>query len=187
MRCFIAVDIDDCVRSEIADLQDQLRRAADLKKSDAKWVDPENIHLTLKFLGEVKDQEISDVCRIVSEVAEKHRRFSVEIENIGTFGRPARVVWAGVNDAGDLADLQGDLDGRLGQTGWPQDRKRFSGHLTLCRVKNARAGKYMHQLVSSWDTVRLGSVSIDSIYVYRSDLTKEGPIYTVVSSSSLRQ
>ena len=103
MRCFIAVDIDGGVRSGIADLQDELRRTADLKKSEVKWVDPGNIHLTLKFLGEVRDREISDVCRIVGEVAEKHKRFSVEIENVGTFGRPVRVVWAGVNDAGDLS------------------------------------------------------------------------------------
>ena len=187
MRCFIAVDIDGGVRSGIAELQGELRRTADLNASEIKWVDPGNIHLTLKFLGEVRDNEISDVCRIVGEVAEKHKRFSVEIENVGTFGRPVRVVWAGVNDAGDLVDLQGDLDGRLGQAGWPQDRKQFSGHLTLCRVKSARASRCMQEIVGDWDEVSLGSVAIDSVYVYRSDLTNEGPIYTVVSSSSLRE
>jgi 2'-5' RNA ligase len=187
VRCFIAVDIDRGVRRGIADLQDGLRRAVDLNASEVKWVDPENIHLTLKFLGEVRDREINDVCRIVGEVAEKHRRFSIDIENVGTFGRPVRVVWAGVNDAGDLADLQGDLDERLGEAGWAQDRKQFKGHLTLCRVKSARASKSMQEIVAAWDEVRLGSVVIYSVYVYRSDLTNEGPIYTVVSSSSLRK
>ena len=137
MRCFIAVDIDEAVRDDIGRMQDEIRQKADLKRSEAKWVEPENMHLTLKFLGEVRDQEIAEVCRIVSETAADHGRFSLEVEGVGTFGRPARVVWAGVGEEADLNALQKDLDGRLADAGWPKDAREFAAHLTLCRVKSA--------------------------------------------------
>ena len=72
MRCFIAIDIDEQIRKALANLQDELRGKTDIKKSDAKWVNPENIHLTLKFLGEIKDNQIMDVCNITGDVAGRH-------------------------------------------------------------------------------------------------------------------
>lgn len=187
MRCFIAVDINKDVRRGIADLQWDLRQEAGTKGLNAKWVDPENIHLTLKFLGEVKDRDITEVCRIVEEVASDHKRFMMDVEKVGSFGRPARVLWVGVDNAVELKKLQGDLDSRLAQAGWPKDRKGFSGHLTLCRVKNFQTGERLEQIVKDYGEVKLGSVLVDLVYVYRSDLTSEGPEYTVISRSSLQE
>jgi 2'-5' RNA ligase len=67
MRCFIAIDIDEQIRKALAKLQKELQGKADIKRGDAKWVNPENIHLTLKFLGEIKDNQIMDVCNIIRE------------------------------------------------------------------------------------------------------------------------
>lgn len=187
MRCFIAIDINKEVRNGIEDLQRDLQHEAGAEGFNAKWVDPENIHLTLKFLGEVKDRDIIEVCRIVEDVALGHERFFMNVEKIGTFGRPARVLWVGVDDADELGKLQGDLDGRLAAAGWPKDRKGFSGHLTLCRVKNFQTGECLEKIIKDYDEVKLGSVLVDSVYVYRSDLTSEGPEYTVISRSSLRE
>ncbi|MBE0535825.1 MAG: RNA 2',3'-cyclic phosphodiesterase [Phycisphaerae bacterium] len=186
MRCFIAVDIDEAVRDEIADVQDALRRQSDLKRSEAKWVEPANIHLTLKFLGEVRDQDICEVCRIVNEAAADHGRFSIEAEGVGTFGRPARVVWAGISESQDLIALQEDIEQRLDEAGWPKEDKKFSAHLTLCRVKNVRAGKVLQEAVAGQADSRLGTVFVDSVCVYRSDLEKSGPVYTVISRSMLK-
>ncbi len=116
MRCFIAIDIDEVTRSGIDQLQEVLRRQAGLRESDAKWVLPGNIHLTLKFLGEVPDRDITEVCRIVADVAGEHERFAVEAANVGSFGRPARVVWVGVDDAGNLANLHRAWWTKVGST-----------------------------------------------------------------------
>jgi 2'-5' RNA ligase len=186
MRCFIAIDIDETVRGDIAQLQETLQPQADIKRSEAKWVEPENIHLTLKFLGEVRDQDITEVCRIVNDTAAEHAPFAVEVEGVGTFGRPARVVWAGVSEAQELVVLQKDLDERLAEAGWHKDEKKFSAHLTLCRIKSARAGKVLQHAVEGQATKRLGTVFVDSICVYRSDLTSTGPVYTLISRNMLK-
>jgi 2'-5' RNA ligase len=185
MRCFVAIDIDEAVREDVRRLQETMRQEADLKRSEAKWVEPENMHVTLKFLGEVRDQEIAEVCRIVNETAADHGRFSLEIEGVGTFGRPARVVWSGMSGEADLVALQKDLDGRLAEAGWPSENKEFTAHLTLCRVKSTRAGKVLHGVVARHAAERLGTVFVDSICVYRSDLMSTGPVHTVISRSML--
>ena len=85
MRCFIAIDIDDQTRKALARLQNELQGKADIKKSDAKWVNPETIHLTLKFLGEIKDEQAVDVCNITGDVAGRHEAFELEVESVGHF------------------------------------------------------------------------------------------------------
>ena len=187
MRCFIAIDIDEATRSRIDELQEQLRRQGGLEKSDAKWVAPGNIHLTLKFLGEVRDAEIAEVCRIVADVAGDHERFAVEAANVGSFGRPPRVAWVGIDDAGNLAKLQKDLDERLADAGWPKDQKQFHGHLTLCRVKNTHAGKVLGDVLSRQAPVSVGTIFVDSLCLYSSDLTPAGAVYALVSRSSMKQ
>ena len=186
MRCFIAIDIDEATRSRIEELAEQLRREAQLREFDAKWVAPKSIHLTLKFLGEVRDSEIAEVCRIVADTAGDHERFAVEAANVGSFGRPPRVVWVGINDAGDLAKLQTDLDGRLADAGWPTDRKQYHGHLTLCRVKNTHAGKVLGDVLRRQEPVSVGTIFVDSLCVYSSDLTPAGAVYATVSRSSMK-
>jgi len=76
MRCFIAIDIDENNRAALGDLQQQLQSKVDVKRSDVKWVNPENVHLTLKFLGEIKDEQVVDICNIVKEVAGRHDSFA---------------------------------------------------------------------------------------------------------------
>ncbi len=186
MRCFIAIDIDEATRSRIEELQEQLQREAQFGKSDAKWVAPENIHLTLKFLGEVRDADIAEVCRIVADTAGDHERFAVEAANVGSFGRPPRVVWVGIDDAGNLAKLQKDLDERLADAGWPTDQKQFHGHLTLCRVKNTQAGKMLANVLKHQEPVSVGTIFVDSLCVYSSDLTAAGAVYALVSRSSMK-
>ena len=186
MRCFIAIDIDEATRSRIEDLQEQLQREAQLREFDVKWVVPKSIHLTLKFLGEVRDSEIAEVCRIVADTAGDHERFAVEAANVGSFGRPPRVVWVGINESGDLAKLQTDLDERLADAGWPTDRKQYHGHLTLCRVKNTHAGKVLGDVLRRQEPVSVGTIFVDSLCVYSSDLTPTGAVYALVSRSSIK-
>jgi 2'-5' RNA ligase len=102
MRVFIAIDIDERIRKDLGNLQDELRNKVDIKKSDVKWVNPDNIHLTLKFLGEIKDVQAVDVCNITKEVASRHKNFELALEKVGHFGgRSARVLWVGTGQNSD--------------------------------------------------------------------------------------
>jgi 2'-5' RNA ligase len=188
MRCFIAIDIDEAIRKALARLQDELRGKADIKKSDAKWVDPENIHLTLKFLGEIKDEQVVDICNIAKDVASRHESFELNIESVGHFGgKSARVLWVGTGQNIDkLLKLQQDLEQQLDLAGWPKETRKFSGHLTLCRIRNARAGVKLAQLAQQYKDFKLGTMPADSVSVYQSQLMPQGPVYTVLGKCELK-
>ena len=189
MRCFIAINIDEQIRKALADLQQELQGKADIKRSDAKWVNPENIHLTLKFLGEIKDEQAVDVCNITGDVAGRHKAFELDVESVGHFGgRSARVLWVGTGqNCEKLLQLQQDLEQQLDVAGWPREARKFSGHLTLCRIRNARAGAKLAQLARDYRDYKLGTMSGDSVSVYQSQLTPQGPIYTVLGRYELQQ
>ncbi|MHC5089667.1 MAG: RNA 2',3'-cyclic phosphodiesterase [Planctomycetota bacterium] len=95
MRLFVALDIEPQVRDRIATIQQQLKRDLNLPDKAVRWVRPEQIHLTLKFLGEVRDRLIPQVCDAMMRAVTECEGFDLQIQGLGVFGRPARVVWAG--------------------------------------------------------------------------------------------
>ncbi len=189
MRVFIAFDIDEEIRKGLANLQSQLQSKVDIKKGDVKWVNPEAIHLTLKFLGEIKDEQIVDVCNAVKDVAGKHRNFELQVETVGHFGgKSARVLWVGAgHGCKELLNLQKDIEQQLALAGWPKEQRAFAGHLTLCRIRNTKAGAKLAQVAEQYKDFKLGTVLADQVRVYQSQLTPQGPIYTVLGSYSLQQ
>ncbi len=188
MRVFIAIDIDEQIRKALGGLQDKLQSKVDIKKGDVKWVNPDNMHLTLKFLGEIKDQEAVDVCNITKEVASRHKNFELALETVGHFGgRSARVLWIGTGQNSDnLLQLQSDLEEQLASVGWPRETRKFSGHLTLCRVRNSKAGVKLAQMTEGYKDFKLGTIWADSVSVFQSQLTPKGPIYTVLGNYKLQ-
>jgi 2'-5' RNA ligase len=188
MRCFIAIDIDEKTKKALSDLQKQLSDNADIKKSDVKWVHPEVMHLTLKFLGEIKDEKVASVCNIVKNVAGQHKSFELDIESVGCFGgKNARVLWVGTSEgSNELFQLQKDLDQQLALAGWLEEPREFTGHLTLCRVRNPRAGAKLAQTSKAYEDFKLGVVYADSVSVYQSQLRPTGPVYTLLGNYKLQ-
>lgn len=188
MRVFIAIDIDDGIRKALSNLQREMLAKVDIKKSDAKWVDPKTMHLTLKFLGEIKDQQVVDVCNIVRDVAGRHKSFDIEIAGVGYFGgKSARVLWVGAGqNSENLLQLQADLEQELASAGWPPETRKFAGHLTLCRIRNSRAGVKLAQLTEEYKDFKLGIVPVDALCVYQSELKPEGPVYTALGNYELQ-
>jgi 2'-5' RNA ligase len=188
MRCFIAIDIDDQIRKGLGKLQDELRSKVDVRKGDVKWVSPDVTHLTLKFLGEIKDKQVVDVCNITRDVASRCKSFELDIGKVGYFGgRSARVLWVGTGeDCDKLLQLHQELERQLGSAGWPRESRKFSAHLTLCRIRNSKAGIKLAQVTGEYEDLKLGTMSADSITVYQSELTPKGPIYTQLGNYSLQ-
>jgi len=189
MRCFIAIDIPEEIRAELGSLEKELAGQVDVRQGDVKWVRPEEMHLTLKFLGEVPDNEIVAVCNIVKEVAGRHRAFDLPLRRGGSFGgRSARVLWLGAGlDCPELLELQHDLEDELAEAGWPKEGRQFSGHLTLCRIRNSQAGEKLGRLIARYEDYDLGLVRADSITVFESQLTPQGPIYTPLGNYRLQE
>ena len=188
MRVFIAIDMDEVIRQDLADLQSELQGKVDIRKGDAKWVNPDNMHLTLKFLGETKDAQVVEVCNIAKEVASRHRRFDIGLGTVGHFGgKSARVLWVGAgHDCDELLELQQDLEGQLARAGWPKESRKYSGHLTLCRIRNPKAGFKLARLAEEYNDFQLGTIAADAVTVYQSELTPSGPIYTVLGRYELQ-
>jgi len=188
MRCFIAIDIDETIRKGLGNLQDKLRKKVDIRKGDVKWVRPDVTHLTLKFLGEIKDEQVVDVCNITKDVASRHKRFELDVESVGYFGgRSARVLWIGAGQGSDrLLRLYEDIEQQLDSAGWPREARKFSAHLTLCRIRNAKAGVKLAQVSGQYQDYELGTLRADSVSVYQSELTPQGPIYTTLENYPLQ-
>ena len=188
MRVFVAIDIDEGIRAALRDLQEKLQSGVDIKRSDVKWVDPEKMHLTLKFLGEIKDETVAEVCNITQDVAGKHKSFELDVESVGCFGgRSARVLWVGTGEgSNNLLQLQKEMEQELASADWPPETRKFTGHLTLCRVKNSKAGFKLAAITEDFKDFRLGTISADSVSVYQSQLTPRGPVYTVLGNYKLK-
>ena len=186
MRLFIAVEMDAAVREHIEKIRQRLRKEASLPKGAVKWVEPENTHLTLIFLGETADNRVMEVCRIMEDAAAAHSAFDMEVKGLGTFGNPARVVWAGITGNPALKALQTNLRGTFEEAGFPVENREFSGHLTLCRIRAPSAGDVLKRKIEPLRDEIFGVSFADSVCVFESQLSGGGPKYAVVRRVKLK-
>lgn len=181
MRCFVAVALPPSVRTLLVQLQETLRRA----DADVKWVEPENLHLSLKFLGELDDDAVSRLQGILSVEALRWPAFALTYAGIGTFpdrGAP-RVVWAGVSgDVRTLAALAGAVERAAEQVGVEREHRPFVAHLTVGRVKSDRNVKRLRSAIENQREVPIGQDEVRSFALYRSTLTSKGPVYEEVAN-----
>ncbi len=185
VRTFVAVEVSEAVRAAAAKVIRQLARW----DSSLKWVDPQNMHLTLKFLGEVESVEIPDICRAVQEAATEVPSFTFEVAGVGAFPkleRP-RTVWLGVTaGAEELAELQRHLEKGLKKLGYPPENRRFSPHLTLGRVRHPGPElAELSKMIESLSGQTGGTTEVDEVTVFSSELTREGPIYQALAHAAL--
>ena len=186
MRLFAAIDIDPQVQDRIERIQERLRRDLKLSGNEVRWVQPGQVHLTLKFLGEMRDNLITQVCDVVTRTAAEYESFDLRIQGLGVFGRPARVVWAGCQVPPELVKIQTRLENEFEKIGWDKEHRPFAGHLTICRVMIPAAGRSLAKAVESYADEVIGSVSVDRLVLYESQLSRTGPEYNAVCSASLR-
>jgi 2'-5' RNA ligase len=189
MRVFIAVDISEQVRNAVGRLQEKLRRLVHCDNKSVKWVRPESMHLTMKFLGEIKDDDIVDVCKAVEEVAALHNKFELNVGQVGYFGgKSARVLWVGTEQGAErLNELAEKIDEKMYEIGYPKETRRFTGHLTLCRIKNGRVGYELARAVDELEPFAAGVSGIEAVTVYQSQLERAGAVYTALARYELKQ
>ncbi len=176
MRCFVAVEVAAPVRGRVMELQQALRRA----DADVKWVEEKNLHLTLKFLGEIGEEQADRLRELLAAEAARWPRLAVEYAGGGTFpsGGVPRVVWAGLSgDLEKLAGLAAAVERAAGQVGVPREGRPFVAHLTIGRVKSARNAKRLLAALEPQRQAALGKDEIGEIVLFRSTLTPQGPVY----------
>jgi 2'-5' RNA ligase len=181
LRTFLAVPVNKAVRDRLESLQERLAGLG----VDVKWVEPENLHVTLLFLGEVGEREVMPICRAAADIGRTHAAFSFSVETVGCFPnihRP-RVVWVGVGEgAAEVSALHDALESPLMELGcYRREERHFTPHITLGRVKAERTGAEITAALAKVAKWRAGEVQATEFHVLSSELTSKGPTYSVLS------
>jgi 2'-5' RNA ligase len=186
IRAFIAVKLPDHVIRKLAALQMDLKNYG-LK---IKWTRPENIHLTLKFLGDIHPDNVEPVCWAVDASVKGFTPISLCAAAVGFFPgiRRPRVLWTGISGQSDLLEkLHQAIDGGLGSLGFVKDDRRFAGHLTLGRFKGQPEPELLIDMMKSYKNMASDKFFVDAVSLFKSDLKPSGPVYTNLSSIQLGQ
>jgi RNA 2',3'-cyclic 3'-phosphodiesterase len=180
IRCFIAIKIPD-----FDPLRRVLKELAQMGRP-LKAVDPSNLHVTLKFLGDTDLDLIGEIGSLVEQVAQPRQPCVVKVAGLGVFPHLERpnVVWAGLAGAEALTEIAADLETGLEEFGFARENRPFVPHLTLARVK-ARPPEALRPLLSRHAKTDFGIATIDQIELIRSELGPEGSKYTVLASARL--
>lgn len=185
-RVFCAIELPEMVRELLLQHITRLREAApDVR---ASWSRDANLHLTLKFLGEIPEASVPDFSNAASRAAAGLTPFSIRLEQSGVFPEhgPPRVLWIGVSDySGKLRDLHARLEDEAAKAGFEKDVRHFHPHLTLARPRQPR---HAHTLAAAHKQLEFApaEIPVSELLVIRSELSGEGSKYTVISRHVLR-
>ena len=178
MRTFIAIELDKDIKEKIALIQQQLKQT----NANVKWVKPENIHLTLKFLGEVNEEQLNKTKNILQDSIKEKRSFDMVISELGAFPKleSPRVIWIGIkNGVENVLDITSILEGELSRIDFPKEKRPFSGHITIGRVRSNKNRSELIEAVNKFnkEEQKEFSQTVKSIVLFKSTLTPKGPIY----------
>jgi RNA 2',3'-cyclic 3'-phosphodiesterase len=189
IRSFIAVELPEGLKKELAELIAQLKKNS---PPVVRWVDPNSIHITLKFLGEIPEDSIDELALAIEESVQSVSPFKLEVSEVGAFPDLDRVqvIWVGVKGSLDkIISLQKRIESNTEQLGFPREKRDFSPHLTLGRVRNEASQnerQRLGKLLSETTFTGLHNVEVNAINLMKSQLTSNGAIYTCIGSVKLK-
>lgn len=183
-RAFIAIELPDEITAFIHKIQEGLRSYG-LK---ARWVRPKNIHLTLKFLGDINNEDIKKAGDAIISAASENVSMSLGAKGIGFFPgvKRSRVIWTGITgQTEELTDLQKTLDGKLEAIGFPKERRPFKGHLTIARIKRKIDARRLVDAMKEFGRFESKTFIADEVILFKSELKPSGAVYTKLVSGVL--
>jgi len=184
IRTFLAIDLDPEILQTIKNIQDDLKNI----DCDIKWVKPENINLTLKFLGEIKDKRIDAINQALEDLFQSTAPIKTELTELGAFpiiDKP-RVLWVGLKDKErQIVQLVASLEKKLLTIGFKKDQKLFTPHITIGRIRSPKNLNLLSQAISNHSLPTGLTQTIQSVTLNKSTLTPQGPIYETLSTFKL--
>ena len=184
LRTFVGLPLGRGVRRKLARLAEG---HGDLR--GVRWVNEENLHVTIKFLGNTREQELARIGELIRAAAGEVEPFVVDVRGLGAFGSKARprVIWAGVERGAEaLTQLSAGLDEVLAGEGFGAEKRRYVPHVTLARVTSGD-GRGISEMVEKGRVGQYGVFDARAITYYSSDLQRGGAVYTVLSTAPLGQ
>jgi 2'-5' RNA ligase len=184
IRAFIAFELPPVIISLLQKVQQELK----LLKLRARWVRPENIHLTLKFLGDLDPDDIDKIGAAMTGATIEFSPITMSVRGIGVFPgikRP-RVIWLGLGgDIRSLLALQGRLEEKLAGVGFPKDKRSFKAHLTLGRIKQSANPAVIRQMISEYASLSSDEFTCNQVILFKSDLKPLGAVHSKLKQANL--
>lgn len=185
-RTFFALDVDEPTRAALARAQRELASLPGW----IKWVRPENLHVTMNFVGDVSDDGLAALCELAGRCAAGFEPGGFEFAARGLAcvpgGGQVRMIWARVEDAGGhVARLHGVVNRALGEMGMRTESRAFRGHVTMARVRSTRDAGAVRRGVEEFQRGAFGVVRADELVLYASELSAAGPTYTALARARL--
>jgi len=178
IRTFVAVLLPDAVKAKISEFVRPLRKLP----ADVKWVEEENFHLTLKFLGELTEAEVGKLDCLLAGLFTRENAFLLDYGGWGVFPsrENPRVLWIGLGgDIDYLQEIQGKVEDICADAGFPRDRKKFHPHITLGRIRSrGNLEVLLREAQNTLPSELQGSFLVERIYLMESKLSRSGPLYT---------
>ncbi len=190
LRAFIAIELPSQLQDALEKQTARLRQS--LGDDLVRWISMQNMHLTLKFMGNIAASHLEFIKQLITQTADSHSQFDLQISGIGSFpnSKRARILWAGIHAPAGLASLQKSLEAGTARLGYENEERPFSPHLTLGRVRQNIDPAGLQKIRTILDTIQLGhigSARVDSIHLYKSELQTSGSVYTKLFSAPLKK
>lgn len=189
LRAFIAIEIPLPIRQAVCTATSDLQKELN---SLVRWVPLENMHLTLKFLGDVSSTNLDMVTQMISAEADLFECFEIHLDGLGSFPnlKRARVLFIGIRAPAVLSALHRGIESAAKRLGYESEERDFSPHLTIGRVKQNIAApeqQTIRRALEGTKIASLGTAKIDSVHLYKSDLKPTGSVYTRLYSAPLKK
>jgi 2'-5' RNA ligase len=183
VRTFLAIDLPGTQRKILEEHQDRWKSA----KADVRWIYPSNMHLTLKFLGEIQESSTKSLTTVCKEVCCLYSGFSLFLNGTGIFPnlRRPRILWIGIGgETGLLCKLQDNIETALEEKGFPREDRVFRPHLTVGRIRSPRKLSRLLEVFVK-DEIVIKPFTVKEVIVYKSQLTPHGPLYSPLARCPL--
>jgi RNA 2',3'-cyclic 3'-phosphodiesterase len=182
-RIFIAIKIEAC--EILLEVMSSFMTA--LKDESIKWIDPQNIHITLAFLGDTKEEKIAPLDSMLKEKCEGFGNFEIIIKGSGVFRNiyDPRVIWAGIERSEKLGQLNDHILNGLREIGIEIESRVFRPHLTLGRIRHLKSDLALKDLISRYSATGIQKVNVSDVILFESTLLRTGPVYTIIGKYSL--
>lgn len=189
LRAFIALEIPTGIHQAIEQKTAPMR--ATLNPSLVRWVPSENVHLTLKFLGDVSPSNLEMLEQMLIAEVCQHQPFEVGFGGLGAFpnSKRPRVIWIGIHAPAGLAALQHGIQAATATLGYPDEQRSFSPHLTIGRVKQNAGSAGIQKIRNALEETKvgtLGTARVSAVHLFKSDLKPTGAVYTRLFSTPLK-
>lgn len=185
MRCFIAIELSHEIKSALRSIQDEFKKCG----ADVRWVHPDSIHLTLKFMESVNDKDTPKIISLMTDACKKYQAFTLALKGIGIFPNinSPKVLWVGAEGNGILNGIQKDIEHDMEKIGFERENRKFTAHFTLGRFRSLTGKATILEQIKLHENDSFGTIDVRSLSLIKSELHPSGSRYTKLAEVVLGQ